>query len=103
MKDTDGTTCYWWKWRQRMSSGYDKWQYIFSYVKTAEQLEELLDDGRTLSTWSEHYRGIDVQKVSRPPKQYLLEKIAYLRDRAEDLIKEAAKFKMMFDKWYGEK
>ena len=63
----------WFKYRQRMSSGNGSWQYMEYFPRSAvrkevlEEIEDYLENARELATWSEHFRGCDIVKVSTPP------------------------------------
>lgn len=63
----------WFKYRQRMASGNGSWQYMEYFPRSTvrkevlEEIEDYLENARELATWSEHFRGCDIVKVSAPP------------------------------------
>ena len=61
----------WFKWRQNSSASYGKWEYVcWCGQLTIEQFKEYLQSTGQLDTWSEHYRGVDVEIVD-PPREVI--------------------------------
>lgn len=91
---------YWWRWRERMSSGPGHWRYLESYCDNIDDLERGLDAHGDLSTHSEHYRGIEACKISRPPVRILDREISSAFHRMIDAHEKVKDLIAARKKWY---
>ncbi len=89
-----------WRWRQRTSSGYGVWFITESDAETISELEEYLDDARSLSTWSEHYRGIEGKKLKIVPLDYISKQIEDADETIEHLQKKINEYVAIIKKHY---
>tara|TARA_R110000824_G_scaffold12226_2_gene53484 strand:- start:2670 stop:3059 length:390 start_codon:yes stop_codon:yes gene_type:complete len=71
--------------RQGSSASAGTWEYmqVPDTCKTAEDVEEHMDDNHMLNKWSEHYRGIEVVFIRKIPQIEIDDRIK----RTKSLIK----------------
>jgi hypothetical protein len=84
--------------RTNFADGRGKWEYdVCPYLVDTEKdwdafVESVQDQWQQEYDWAEHYRGCDVERADRPPKEWLQEKLAktvaqaaYYRELAEQI------------------
>lgn len=62
----------WYRFRHKWSSGYSTWEEKhIGGVYTIEELEEVIGLECEDNNWSEHYRGFDLEILTRPSDEYI--------------------------------
>jgi len=62
----------WYKYRTMWSYGHAAWEYTYMEPKRRKDFIEQIHGEHN---WSEHYRGVEVKKIQRPPDEILRQKI----------------------------
>lgn len=84
----------WFRYRQKYAYGKGDWVYKFTteddQVKTAKDFAYRVEEtSKNLDTWSEHYRGVEAEKVRKPPEDILSDRISdcayYVKHHKETL------------------
>jgi hypothetical protein len=69
----------WYKYREHTAGGVGEWKYIYipyvSYMPQQDWIEEYLDRKGLLCTWSEHFRRVEIKKVSMVPEKIVEDEI----------------------------
>ncbi len=66
----------WIKYRAKWSHGFSAWEYSFMGKMSFEDCVEIKkEDAENEWGWSEHYRGVEIEKVDSPPVEVVKAKI----------------------------
>lgn len=82
----------WYKWREHTSGAISKWEYILvcnSFINKPQLVKEHLENTGLLSTWSEHFRKVEVLPAYKVPADVIVEKTKdieeLIKNRTEEL------------------
>ena len=72
----------WAKYREMFSSVHSEWKVIEIHDKkmTLKDIEEQLENGHKLSTWSEHWHKVEIKWLRVPDTKYVIERIKDIKD-----------------------
>lgn len=63
----------WYKYRENASSSKGQWQYV--YTDTEDTVREIAESSCESISWSEHYRGLNIEKITQPPDEWIQEEV----------------------------
>lgn len=81
----------WYKYREHTSSSTGKWQYIVILddgQRCHKRIAYYLDRRGLLSTWSEHFRQVEIKKVKTAPAKDVLGRKKEVERELSDLTSE---------------
>lgn len=86
--------------RYKFADGPGEWQYTESSLDEATLAIELSDDPSE-GCWGEHYRGVEVKSIVLPPREWLIERVACLRESARFNAKTADYYESLLSNGKG--
>lgn len=92
----------WFRWRDRWSWGQGEWEFVELYTASEKDARNALGEDRATS-WSEHWRGVDVEEIDAPPVQFLANKIKETGHRITGLTQAHERYKRLLATLEGSK
>lgn len=83
------------KYRQNFSSSRGKWQY--AEYPDGWNLDEIRRDLGDEYNWSEHYRGADVDRIDRPPNEWLVEELTRTECKVINLADKIRRYRELLE------
>lgn len=74
----------WYKYRQRYTYGADEWRYI-DVPDGSKRVNEILEQNGLLNARSEKCQGVDVRKVTFPPRDILVDMLKDFQIKLKNL------------------
>ena len=84
------------KYRELWSSGKSDWEYID--IPNGWEVKEHFDRMAREHDWSEHFRGIEYEKVKRPPDEWLEKEIKHLTSQISHLTSQQVAYQALLKK-----
>ena len=77
----------WFRWCKKYSHGLDsEWEYLeFRYGDTHESLEEFIREYFCDYEEDEHFRGVRIEEIDHPPKDWFIEQITIMNQKLVSL------------------
>ena len=79
---------YWFKYRECLSSGKLDWQYVELAMTRISDVESYLMEHGNLTTWSEHWRKLEVKRVKVPPEDVVKSRLESVKGKIGFLQRE---------------